>query len=36
MRADLKWHGYEPLPPVRTLEEFVAEVDADPCCCFWG
>lgn len=36
MRADLKWHRYDPLPQVRTLEEFVAEVDANPCCCFWG
>ena len=35
-RADLKWHAYEPLPKARTLEEIVAEIDADPCCCFWG
>jgi len=35
-RQDLKWHGYEPLPEVRTIEEVVAEVDADPYGCFWG
>lgn len=36
MRQDLKWHGYEPLPEVRTIEEFLVEVDADPYLCFWG
>lgn len=36
MRQDLKWHGYEPLPEVFTIEEFLAEVHADPCHCFWG
>ena len=35
-RADLKWHTYEPLPQARTLKEIVAEIDADPNCCFWG
>lgn len=35
-RADLKWHSYEPLPRARTLEEILAEIDADPNCCFWG
>lgn len=36
MRADLKWHGYPPKPTVFTVEEFLAEVDADPYCCFFG
>lgn len=35
-RQDLKWHGYEPLPEVRSIEEVVAEIDVDPYACFWG
>ena len=35
-RRDLKWHGYGPLPEAKTIEEIVAEIDADPCACFWG
>lgn len=35
-RRDLKWHSYEPLPAVRSIEEVIAEIDADPCACFWG
>lgn len=35
-RQDLKWHGYEPMPQARHLEQLVAEVDADPYGCFWG
>lgn len=35
-RADLKWHSYEPLAEVLSVEEFFAEVDADPHACFWG
>jgi hypothetical protein len=35
-RRDLKWHSYEPFPSARTIEEVVAEIDADPCGCFWG
>ena len=35
MRADLKWHGYE-TKSVRTLEEFIAIVEKDEYCCFWG
>jgi len=35
-RADLEWHGYEPLPASRDLGELVAEIDADPSCCFFG
>ena len=36
MRADLKWHGYEPLPTVGTIEKFLAAVDKDEYACFWG
>ncbi len=36
MRQDLKWHGYDPLPEVRTIEEIVEEIETDPWCCFWG
>jgi len=35
-RADLKWHGYEPLPFSRSLEKILAEIDQDPNGCFWG
>jgi hypothetical protein len=36
MRQDLKWHGYEPNPEVRTLEAFLHVVDRDEYCCFFG
>ncbi|MFZ5561643.1 MAG: DUF3024 domain-containing protein [Pseudomonadota bacterium] len=35
-RQDLRWHGYEPKPQARTLEEVLAEIEADPWHCFWG
>ena len=35
-RADLKWHSYGPLPEVKTLKQFIDEVDADPSGCFFG
>jgi len=35
-RADLKWHRYEPAPEVDTVEQFLALVDADDYCCFFG
>jgi hypothetical protein len=35
-RRDLKWHGYEPLPEARFIENITAEIDADPYACFWG
>lgn len=34
--ADLKWHSYEPLPMVGTIEKFLAAVDEDKSSCFWG
>jgi hypothetical protein len=36
MRADLKWHAYEPAPPSRDLAELVEVVDRDQYCAFFG
>jgi hypothetical protein len=36
MRADLKWHRYEPASEVKTIEDFLAVVDKDAYACFWG
>jgi len=36
MRADLKWHSYQPLASSVTLRNLVNEVKADPYGCFWG
>lgn len=36
MRRDLKWHGYEPAPEVRTIEAFLDAVDRDEFGCFFG
>ena len=36
MKRDLKWHGYEPAPDVKTLEAFLNVVDRDDFGCFWG
>jgi hypothetical protein len=36
LRADLKWHSYEPCPTVKTVEEFVELVGKDSLNCFWG
>ena len=35
-RQDLKWHSYKPTPEVATIEEFLALVEKDPHCCFFG
>ncbi|HLR25314.1 MAG TPA: DUF3024 domain-containing protein [Fodinibius sp.] len=35
-KRDLKWHPYEPLPKVDSLETFIKEVDEDPNACFLG
>ena len=35
-RADLKWHGYEPNPETKNIEQFVAIVEEDEYSCFWG
>jgi hypothetical protein len=31
-----RWHGYDPMPEVAPIEEFVALVDEDSHCCFFG
>jgi len=36
LRADLKWHAYEPAPTVRHLEEFLEIVNTDQYACFFG
>ena len=36
MRADLKWHGYQPDPEVKSLEEFLEIVERDEYGCFYG
>jgi hypothetical protein len=36
MRADLKWHGYYPVPEVASIDEFLDVVDEDEDACFWG
>jgi len=36
MRADLKWHRYEPCPTVHSLEDFLSLITEDEYCCFWG
>lgn len=35
-RADLKWHRYDPVPTVPSIERFLAVVNADEYCCFFG
>jgi Protein of unknown function (DUF3024) len=34
--ADLKWHSYEPVPRVGSLEKFLEVVDQDRFACFFG
>lgn len=36
MRADLKWHGYQPAPEVEDIEDFLAVVENDEYSCFFG
>lgn len=36
MRGDLKWHSYEPLAQVDTIDAFLNAVDEDEHGCFWG
>ena len=36
MRADLKWHRYDPTPEVDQLDGFLRLVDEDKNACFWG
>jgi hypothetical protein len=36
MRRDLKWHGYDPNPEVSSIEAFLAVIDRDEICAFFG
>lgn len=36
MRADLKWHGYDPVSTVGTIDKFLEVVDLDQYGCFLG
>jgi len=36
MRADLKWHVYEPHAHMKTIDEFFNVVHEDENCCFFG
>jgi hypothetical protein len=36
MRADLKWHSYEPCPTANTIQQFLKVVEEDSHSCFWG
>lgn len=35
-RADLKWHRYDPVPEVPSLERFLELVEKDEHACFFG
>ncbi len=35
-RANMKWYGYEPMPEVKTIEEFIDTVEEDKYGCFYG
>ena len=35
-RADLKWHKYDPMPEVSTINAFLRLVDEDAYACFFG
>lgn len=35
-RADMKWHRYDPVPEVATVDDFLAVVEGDRYACFFG
>jgi len=35
-RADLKWYRYDPVPDVKTIEQFLYVVEKDQYSCFFG
>ncbi len=35
-RADMKWHRYDPVPEVETVDDFLALVEGDRYGCFFG
>ena len=36
MRADGKWHVYQPFPSSASLEKILEAIEQDPHGCFWG
>jgi hypothetical protein len=36
IRADLKWHRYEPVPHAKNLEELLSVIEDDHYGCFYG
>mgnify|MGYP002777572404 CR=1 FL=1 len=36
MRADLKWHSYEPDPEAASIDNVLRIVEEDEYCCFFG
>ena len=36
MRADMKWHRYEPFPGAESLQEILDVIARDEYHCFWG
>lgn len=36
MRADLKWHSYQPFPESKGIEEILQTIQEDSHGCFWG
>ena len=36
MRADLKWHRYDPVPEVDSLDDFLKIIEEDSNGCFYG
>ncbi len=36
MRADMKWHLYEPFPASDSLEKILEAIEKDSHHCFWG
>ena len=36
MKADLKWHRYDPLEHTKSLEKILDKIGQDPHGCFWG
>ena len=36
MRADMKWHSYQPFPESNSLEEILKVIGEDVLHCFWG
>jgi hypothetical protein len=35
-KSDMKWHGYDPTPEVKAIEDFLTLVSEDRHCCFFG